>query len=85
MNLGTRMAGDETDDPLDLGRIEPLACIDPALAEDVETERPVGVDHDLDDARVGECGGDRRTHGGAKHGAATIVGGAGECNRAHRA
>ena len=44
--------------------------VDAALAEPVEPQAPVGVDHDLDDRGIGERGGDRRPHGGAQHRAA---------------
>ena len=51
MDLGADVAGDQPDDPLDLGGLEPHAGIDPAFAQPVEPQRAVGIDHDLDDVR----------------------------------
>src|SRR3546814_2513383 len=68
MDFDPQVARHQTDDPLDLGRLEPLTGIDPALAEPVETQAAIRIDHHLDDRRVGERGADRRPHGGAQHG-----------------
>src|SRR3546814_9007434 len=68
MDFDPQVARHQPDDPLDLGRLEPLTGIDPALAEPVETQAAIRIDHHLDDRRVVERGADRRPHGGAQHG-----------------
>jgi hypothetical protein len=41
------------------------AGVDPAFAEPVEPQRPVGIDHHLDHERIGERGRDVGSHRGA--------------------
>ena len=79
--LGAGVARHQPDDPLDLRRIQHLAGIAASLAQPVEAQGTVGIDHDLDDVRLGEGGGDRRPHGGAEHRA--LASGGLDC--AHRA
>lgn len=66
------MGCNQPDDPLDLGRIELHVRVDTALAEDIDAQRAVGIDHNLDHPRVGERGGNRRPHRGAQHRAAAL-------------
>jgi hypothetical protein len=66
------MAGDQPDDPFGLGRLAQEAGIDASLAQPVEPEPPVGIDHDLDHQRIGQRIGDRWPHGAAQHGAAAL-------------
>lgn len=58
MHLGAGVARDEADDALDLLRVDPNPGVDPAFAQSVEPERPIGVDHDLDDLAVAHGSGD---------------------------
>src|SRR5262249_36514509 len=74
MDLSAGMARDETDDSLDLVRREPHIGIDTAFSQQVEPQRAVGIDHDLEYARIAERGGDSRPHGGREQGPAAGVG-----------
>ena len=67
MDLGTHMAGNQADNAFCLGGFEPSPRLDAAFAKTVETQHAVGVDHDLDDERIGERSGDCRSHGGLQH------------------
>ena len=67
MDLGADMVGDEPDDPFAVGRRQPLARIGEPARQPVDPEPPVGVQHHLDDGRVFEEGGDRRSERGAQH------------------
>ena len=67
MDLGADMMGDEPDDPFAVGRREPLAGIREAARQPVDPEPAVGIEHHLDDRRVFELGGDRRSERGAQH------------------
>src|SRR3546814_12032900 len=65
---------DEADDPLDLRRLHPDFGIGSTLTEPVQAKRPVRIDHDLDDAGIGQRRGDRRPHRRAQHRAPTVGG-----------
>jgi hypothetical protein len=70
MDLG-RAWRDQPDDPLDLGASS-RTSVSTRPSPRIDAQRTVGIDHDLDDARIGQRGGDRRPHGGAQHGAAAL-------------
>lgn len=74
MDFGADMRSDETDDPLGFRRSQGQAGIHPPLAQPVETQTSVGIDHHLDNQRIGQRRRDNRTHGSAQHGATTIIG-----------
>ena len=61
------MVGDEANDPLAVGRGQPLTRIREPARQPVDPEPPVGVQHHLDDAWVFEEGGDRWSERGAQH------------------
>src|SRR5579871_2997353 len=77
MDFGTGVRGDKADDPLDLGGLHADLGIGSAFAEPVQPERAVGIDHDLDDAGIGQSLGDRRPHRGAQHGTTAVCGNTG--------
>jgi hypothetical protein len=70
---------DEPHDPLELAasRVSPGA---PALAETVEPKHPAGIDHHLEDERIGHGYADSGPHRGAQHRAARPV----SCAKARR-
>ena len=74
MDFGPAVTGDQADDPLDLRGIVADLSVGPPLTEPVEPQQAIGIDHHLDDQRVGERGGDGRSHRGAQHRAATARG-----------
>ena len=74
MDLGADVAGDQPDDPLDLGRRQADARIDPAFAEAVQPQDTVGIDHHLDHRRIGEGHGDVGSHRRAQHRRAPVQG-----------
>src|SRR3546814_14262607 len=74
MDLGAGVTGNQADNPLDLCGIVACAGIYAALAQSVEPQRAVGVDHDFDDGGVGKRRGDGRSHPGAQHPAAAVCG-----------
>lgn len=74
MRLDPHMGGDQADDAFRLGRVQMHARIDSALAQPVEPQRTVGIDHHLDDGRIGKGFGDCRTQGGAQHDTPPVVG-----------
>ena len=67
MNLGADMVGDEADDALAVGGRQAFSGIGQSARQPVDPEPPIGVEHHLDDGRVFEEGGDRRTERGAQH------------------
>src|SRR3546814_11087455 len=67
-------SSDLADDPLDLRRLHPDFGIGSTLTEPVQAKRPVRIDHDLDDAGIGQRRGDRRPHRRAQHRAPTVGG-----------
>ena len=67
MDVDADMMRDQTDDALAVGRRQSLARVGKAFTEPVDPEAPVGIEHDFDDGRVGEPGGDRRAERGAQH------------------
>ena len=74
MDLGAAVARDQPDDPLDLSGVEVDVGIDPALAEQVDAQAPVGIDHDLDHAGIAQRGGDGRAECSAQHRPAAVCG-----------
>src|SRR3546814_14766087 len=52
MNFGADMMRDEADDAFAIGGAQPGAAIRDALAEPVDPEAAVRIEHDLDDLRV---------------------------------
>src|SRR3546814_960758 len=54
MSLGAGMAGNQADDAFDLRRVVADAGVDPAVAEPIEPQYPIGVHHDLDHGGVGQ-------------------------------
>ena len=67
MNLGARMARDQPDDPFDLRGLVACPGVDPTLAQSVEPQHAIGIDHDLLSRGVRERGGDGRPHRSAQH------------------
>ena len=67
MDLRADMVRDETDDALSVRGGEALARVGQPAGQPVDPEPPVGVQHNLDDVRVFEEGGDRRSEGRAQH------------------
>ena len=74
MHLGAGMRRNQPDDALDLCRLHPHIRIGTSLAESVETERAVGVDHDFDDLDVAHGGGDVGPKRRDEHAPATCSG-----------
>src|SRR3546814_200673 len=72
MNFGADMMRDEADDAFAIGGAQPGAAIRDALAEPVDPEAAVRIEHDLDDLRVGKPTGDRRSECGLQHARAAI-------------
>src|SRR5215475_3670079 len=68
------MRRDEQDDALDVGDPEAIASIHPPLAQAIEPEAPVGIDHDLDHVGIGERAGDSWSQGAAQHGPVPLTG-----------
>src|SRR3546814_15316733 len=66
------MMRDEADDAFAIGGAQPGAAIRDALAEPVDPEAAVRIEHDLDDLRVGKPTGDRRSECGLQHARAAI-------------
>ena len=52
MDLGADMMRDQANDALGIGRRDPVAGILEAAGEAVDPEPAVGIEHDLDDARI---------------------------------
>src|SRR3546814_2353867 len=73
VNLAAGVAGDQADDAFDLGAIDPDVRIDAAFAQYIDAQRTIGIDHHLDDARIGKRGGDCRPHRRAQHRAAAFA------------
>jgi hypothetical protein len=67
VNLGANMMGDEADDTFAIGGREALAGIGHTLAQPVDPELAVWVEHDLDDGRIFEPAGDVRAERGPQH------------------
>ena len=67
MDLGTDMMGDQANDALGVGRRDPVAGILEAAGKAVDPEPAVGIEHDLDDARIFQMSGDQRAERGAQH------------------
>ena len=67
VHLAPHVRGHQADDAFRFDRLDALAGVAAAAASLVEPEPAVGIDHHLDDARVGERGGDGRTEGCAQH------------------
>ena len=78
MHLGADMGGDQANDPLGFGGVDAQTRIAPPLAEPVDPESAVRVDHHLDDGGIGQGLGNRRPHRRLQHGAAALLG-----SRAH--
>jgi hypothetical protein len=72
MDLCAEMGGDQSDDALDLGRLDPHLGIDAAFAEPVEAQGTVGIDHDLDDLGIAHGGGDVLPKRRDEHAPATL-------------
>jgi len=72
MDLGADMVGDEADDALAVRRRQPLAGVGEAVAEPVDPQPPVGVQHYLEDGRVREPGGDVRPERSPEHAGAAL-------------
>jgi hypothetical protein len=68
------MSGHKSDDPLNLRGLKAHFRIDPPFPENIEPQRAIGIDHDLDHVWVAERRGDRWAHGRAQHGAAAAFG-----------
>ena len=71
MHFGADMVRDETDDPFSVGRREMFAAIGQADIQAIDPQAAVGVEHDLDDGRIGEQVGDRRAQRGPQHAGTT--------------
>lgn len=67
MNLGADMVRDESNDALAIGRRQPFTRVGESFGEPVDPEPPIGVEHHLDDKRVFQELGDRRSEGRAQH------------------
>ena len=73
MHLGAHMVSDKANDPLAVGRgHEDGTSADP-LAEPVDPEAAVGVEHDFDDLGVGEPFGYRAAERGTQHACAAAL------------
>ena len=67
MHLRADMMGDEAHDPLAVRGRETLTRIGQSFGQPIDPQPAIGIEHHLDDARVFEPGGDRRTERGAQH------------------
>ena len=65
MDLDADVAGHQADDPLDVAWRHGDAGVDPPLAQAIEPQAAIWVDHDLDDGGIAERRGDLRAHGRA--------------------
>lgn len=71
MNLDADVMGDQANDALTVGGAQQLARVADALAEPVQPQPSVRVEHDFDDGGVVEPARDRRPERGAQHPRAT--------------
>ena len=71
MDLGTDMVRDQTDDALAVSCGELYASVGEALAQPVDPQAAVGIEHHLDNRRVFEPCGDARPQRGPEHACAT--------------
>src|SRR3546814_15797963 len=69
VHFGTNMGGDQPDDPLDLVGRHAHSGVDPSFTEPVEAQRPVRIDHDLDDLVVAHRGRNVGAESGDEHAA----------------
>ena len=67
MHFGAHMVGDEADDAFAVGGGEAQAGIGDPVGEPVDPQPPVGIEHDLDHARVFQPTGDVGTQRRAQH------------------
>jgi hypothetical protein len=67
MNLGTDMMGDESDNPLAIGCAHQIFGRRETLAQSVDPETPIGIEHDFDDIGFIKPAGDIGTKRGAQH------------------
>ena len=67
MDLGTHVMGNQADDSFSIGWCDPAAGILDATGKPVDPEPAVGIEHDLDDARIFEVSRDQRAERGAQH------------------
>ncbi|GER05629.1 hypothetical protein JCM17846_33110 [Iodidimonas nitroreducens] len=66
------MARHQPDNPLGLGGADPCPRVDAPVAMAIDPQPAVGIDHHFDDGGVGQRRRNRRSHGGAQHGALAI-------------
>jgi hypothetical protein len=83
MDLDADMMGDEPHDPLGVGRRNAAAGVLEAAGQPVDPNPAVGIEHHLDDARIFEIAGDRRSERGAQHPHAAGEGFGSEGDRRH--
>ena len=67
MDLGAHMVGDQAHDAFAVGRRKMGARFAKTFAEAVDPEPAVGIEHDLDDARIRQPACDGRPERGAQH------------------
>ena len=67
MDLDADMMRDEPDDPFGISRADTAASILQSARQPVDPQPAVGIEHDLDDARIFEIAGDRGAERGAQH------------------
>ena len=73
MHFGADMMRDETNDALAIGGAQCFTAVLDPLAEAVDPQPTVGIEHDFDDLAVGEPIRDRTAHRGAQHARAAVT------------
>ncbi len=71
MHLGADMMRDEADDPLSVGRRQPLPRVRESLGQAVHPKPPIRVQHHLDDGGIFQPRCDPRPERRAQHARAT--------------